>query len=116
MISSCLWVLFLLLGIMGIYMKQVAKITTTTFMTKMSFGSMIIASLILLVQFPVLIAYFSGLRWCQTVKGATDCKISHNSEHNFSDALGAFIGIQCVFTLCQLAMFVALWMGMKKTL
>lgn len=49
MFSICLWVLFLVLGIMGIYMKQVSKITTTTFMTKMSYGSMICASIILLV-------------------------------------------------------------------
>ena len=74
LISIVLWVLFLILGIMGIYMRQVSKINTTAFTTKMSFGCMILAGVILTIQFPILIAYLANLKWCQTVSKQQDCR------------------------------------------
>ena len=59
--SVALWLMFLVLGIMGIYMRQVAKINTVIFLKKMSFWTLIIASIILLLQLALTIFYVTNL-------------------------------------------------------
>jgi hypothetical protein len=55
--SIILWAQFLLLGITGIYMRQVVKINTAVFLRDISKWNMVLGILLLITQFVLGIAF-----------------------------------------------------------
>jgi len=55
--SIILWAQFLLLGITGVYMRQVVKINTAVFLRDISKWNMVLGILLLITQFVLGIAF-----------------------------------------------------------
>ena len=61
LISIVIWLEFLVLGVIGIYSRQVARISTFLFLKKILFYGTILATLLLVLQTVLIIVYTSAL-------------------------------------------------------
>lgn len=98
-ISIAIWIIFLVLGTLGIYTRQVAKISSYICLQRMAKYGALLSTLLLIAQTPMIIIFANTIT---------------KDNVKVDGVLLPTIILQCVFALIQTGLFLYLFMAVNK--